>query len=127
MWGSNPEFMKIMVEAHVEELRRDGSRWGRPTRLGSWLRGRRQRDAPPYSGQKPSTVSPSPLGSSIRTDTITSSASSGSSFQTPRVTCARNAHRLASLKLDDLVLELELELAGDHEVELLLRLVPMPV
>jgi hypothetical protein len=87
MWGSDPQFMKIMVEAHIDELRRDGSRWGRPTRLGSWFR-KRKADPSPYSGQKPSTVSPSPLGSSIRVETITSSASSGSSFQTPRVTCA---------------------------------------
>jgi hypothetical protein len=92
MWGSDPQFMKIMVDAHVEELRRDGSRWGRPTRMGSWLR--RRKGAPPtysvqnYSGQNPSTVSPSLPGSSIRVDTITSSASAGSSFQTPRVTCA---------------------------------------
>ena len=96
MWGSDPQFMKIMVEAHIDELRRDGSRWGRPTRIGSWFRNRKG-DPPPcpvvqnsaaqnYSGQKPSTVSPSPLGSSIRVETITSSASSGSSFHTPRVT-----------------------------------------
>jgi hypothetical protein len=92
MWGSDPQFMKIMVEAHIDDLRRDGSRLGRPTRVGSWFRNRK--GAPPpccvqnYSGQKPSTVSPSPLGSSIRVETITSSASSASSFQTPRVTCA---------------------------------------
>ena len=96
MWGSDPQFMKIMVEAHIDELRRDGSRWSRPTRVGSWFR-RRQADPSPclarndsaesYSGQKLSTVSPSPRGSSIRVETITSSASSGSSFQTPRVTC----------------------------------------
>ena len=92
MWGSDPQFMKIMVEAHIDELRRDGSRWGRPTRIGSWFRNRTGASPPcsvqNYSGQNPSTVSPSPLGSSIRVDTITSSASSGSSFQTPRVTCA---------------------------------------
>ena len=92
MWGSDPQFMKIMVEAHIDELRRDGSRWGRPTRFGSWFRKRKAGPAPRslqnYSGQKPSTVSPSALGSSMRVETITSSASSGSSFQTPRVTCA---------------------------------------
>ncbi len=91
MWGSDPQFVKIMVEAHIDELRRDGSRTSRPTRVGSWFR-RRQADpsacsGQDYSGQKPSTVSPSLPGSSIRVETITSSASSGSSFQTPRVTC----------------------------------------
>jgi len=38
-----------------------------------------------------------------------------------------DAHRLAPLKLDDLVFELELEPAGDHEVQLLLSLVAVPV
>ena len=81
MWPSDPQFTKLLVEAHIDELRRDGARKGR-----TWFRRRRAGDED-YAGQKPSTVSPSPLGSSIRVETITSSASSGSSFQTPRVTC----------------------------------------
>ena len=77
MWPMNPHFTKLLVEAHIDDLRRDGAR--------GWFRRRGPRRA--LRGPEPSTVSPSPLGSSIRTETITSSASSGSSFQTPRVTC----------------------------------------
>ena len=64
-----------------------------------------------YSGQKPSSVSPSPRGSSIRVETITSSASSGSSFQTDRADLGRRRGPPCPAELDDLVAELELELA----------------
>ena len=56
-----------------------------------------------------------------------SSASSGSSFQTERQVSGGNAHRRAALELDDLVVQLEQQLAGGDEVDLLLLLVPMPV
>ena len=69
----------------------------------------------------------SPVGSSIRVETITISASSGSSFQTPRHVCGGTRIASCFADLDDLVAELELQLAGEDEVDLLLRLVPVAV
>ena len=77
--------------------------------------------------RSPSSVSVSPVGSSIRVETITSSASSGSSFQTPRQVCGGTRIASCLRDLDDLVAELELQLAGEDEVDLLLRLVAVPV
>ena len=56
-----------------------------------------------------------------------SSASSGSSFQTERHVCGRDANGSAALELDDLVVQLELELPRRDEVDLLLLLVAMTV
>ena len=56
-----------------------------------------------------------------------SSASSGSSFQTPRQVSGGTRIASCSAQLDHLVAELELQLAGDDEVDLLLRLVPVPI
>ncbi len=51
----------------------------------------------------------SPIGSSTRFDTITISASSGSSFQIPRQVSGGILIASCLLKLDDLVVQLELQ------------------
>jgi hypothetical protein len=56
-----------------------------------------------------------------------SSASSGSSFQTERHVSGGTPHRSTALELHDLVVELELQLAGGDEVDLLLLPVSVAV
>ena len=56
-----------------------------------------------------------------------SSASSGSSFQTDRHVYGATRTAVPALELDDVVVELELELARGDEVDLLLLLVPVAV
>ena len=66
-----------------------------------------------------------PSGSLI--ETMISSASSGSSFQTDGRPPARRGRQCRPSSSTHVVVELELELPRDDEVELFLRLVPVPV